>query len=250
METFHLIDPVTFYVVGIIFLATLVRSTLGFGEALVAVPLLALRLPVTLAAPLSVMVSVLVAAVITAQDWRHVEVRSAISLILVALLGIPLGLMLLAKGNDHVVKMILGTIIIAFVLYCLIGKTKLHLEKDHWGWLLGCGFFSGVLGGAYGMNGPPLAVYGALRRWSPQHFRATLQVYFLVASLIGLLGYLALGLWQPLLGSYFLASLPAVLVAILLGRVLNRRFNGPGFLRWVYWGLAAVGTALIVQATF
>ena len=39
------------------------------------------------------------------------------------------------------------------------------------------------------MNGPPLVIYGALRRWSPQHFRATLQGYFLPASLAGLGGY-------------------------------------------------------------
>jgi hypothetical protein len=36
-------DPITAYVVAVIFVATLIRSTLGFGEALVAVPLLALR---------------------------------------------------------------------------------------------------------------------------------------------------------------------------------------------------------------
>ena len=37
------------------------------------------------------------------------------------------------------------------------------------------------------MNGPPLAVYGWLRRWSPQGFSRTLQGYFLPASLLGLL---------------------------------------------------------------
>ncbi len=39
------------------------------------------------------------------------------------------------------------------------------------------------------MNGPPLVVYGGMRRWSPQHFRATLQGYFLPASVIGMAGY-------------------------------------------------------------
>jgi hypothetical protein len=32
------------------------------------------------------------------------------------------------------------------------------------------------------MNGPPLVIYGALRRWTPERFRATLQGYFLPAS--------------------------------------------------------------------
>ena len=34
------------------------------------------------------------------------------------------------------------------------------------------------------MNGPPLAIYGSMRRWSAQHFRATLQGYFLPAEKI------------------------------------------------------------------
>ena len=60
--------------------------------------------------------SVLVAGVIVAQDWRRVHFRSAAGLVLASLFGIPLGVLLLAKANDHVVKSILGLIIVAFSL--------------------------------------------------------------------------------------------------------------------------------------
>ena len=66
----------------VIFAATLIRSAFGFGEALVAVPLLALRMPVTVAAPLAVLASVVVAGVIVVQDWRKIEVRSAAGLVI------------------------------------------------------------------------------------------------------------------------------------------------------------------------
>lgn len=250
-----LIDSTTAYVVAVVFLATLIRSTLGFGEALVAVPLLVLRLPLPMAAPLAVLVSVAMAAVIVVQDWRHVQLRRATGLILAALPGIPLGVLILAKGNEHTVKLALGVLIIVFPLYSLTGGSRLHLRHDHRGWLLGCGFASGVLGGAYGvlggayeMNGPPLAVYGALRRWSPQHFRATLQGYFLVASLTGLIGYAVLGIWTAAITRYFLLSLPAVLIATLLGRAVNRRMRDHGFFRLVYVGLVALGGLLVLEA--
>lgn len=241
-------ESMTAYVLIVIFVATLVRSTFGFGEALIAVPLLALRLPVTVAAPLVVLASTITAGVVVVQDWRHVQWRSAMGLIFSALPGIPLGVWLLARGNEHIVKSILGALIICFSIYCLtVGRSR-HLPEDHKGWLVGCGFFSGVLGGAYGMNGPPLAIYGALRRWSPQHFRATLQGYFLPASFIGLIGYAVLGLWSGPLTRYFLLSLPAIASAILLGRVMNQRMKGAGFFRFVYVGLIAVGSVLLVQA--
>jgi uncharacterized membrane protein YfcA len=98
------------------------------------------------------------------------------------------------------------------------------------------------------MNGPPLVVYGALRRWPPQRFRATLQGYFLPASLLGLLGYASLGLWGAAVTRLFILSLPGVLGAILLGRALNDRLRGESFFRFVYAGLVIIGATLLAQA--
>ena len=242
------LDPITLYLVAVIFLATLIRSTLGFGEALVAVPLLALRTPVSVAAPLAVLVSILVAGVVVVQDWRRIEMRSARGLILFSLLGIPLGVLLLAKTNDHLVRLILGLVIVGFSVHALTFGGRRRLERDHPGWLAFCGFVAGVLGGAYGMNGPPLAVYGALRRWSPQQFRATLQGYFLPASGLLLVAYWLTGLLTPAVAHYYVVSLPFVLVAIFLGRFINQRLSGPRFTVLLNLGLTFIGIVLLVEA--
>jgi uncharacterized protein len=134
----------------------------GYPEPLIAVPLLALRIPIEIAAPLAVLLSILVAAVVVVQDWRRIHLHSTGWLLAPTFLGIPLAIVL-----------------IAFSGYSLVGKSPPELRSDSRPWLPGCGFLAGVLGGAYGMNGPPLVIYGAMRRWSPQHFRATPQGYFL-----------------------------------------------------------------------
>lgn len=245
----HASFNLTAYVVGVIVLATLIRSTLGFGEALVAVPLLALRIPVEAAAPLAVLVSIVVAGAVVVQDRRGIEFRAAAGLILASLVGVPLGLLLLARADDHVVKLLLGSVIVAFSLYSLVRGRSTSLSHDHVGWLMACGFFAGVLGGAYGMNGPPLAIYGALRKWSPQQFRATLQAYFLPVSLAGLIGYAFLGLWTATVTGYFLWCLPGVVVATLAGRAINQRIQSERFVRVVYGGLLLTGAVLFLQAT-
>jgi uncharacterized membrane protein YfcA len=241
-------NSTTAYVVAVIFVATLIRSTLGFGEALVAVPLLALRTPVGVAAPLAVLVSIAVAGAVVVQDWRGIHFRAAAGLILASLFGIPLGLLLLARADAHVVKLLLGSVIVLFSIYSLALKRRGTLASDHVGWLFGCGFLSGVLGGAYGMNGPPLVVYGTFRRWSPQDFRATLQAYFLPVSLVGLAGYAAIGLWTVAVTRYFLWSLPGVAVATVAGRVINQRIEGDRFIKTVYGGLLGIGAVLVLQA--
>ena len=146
-------------------LATLVRSTFGFGESLVAVPLFLLAVPLKIAVPLSVLTSVLVALVVVVQDHRKIELFSAKWLILAAMPGIPIGLLLLIYGNAYWTKIGLGLLIIAYCINMAQANNRIRLRQDSKGWLLGCGFLSGVLGGAYGLNGPPLVVYGHLRRW-------------------------------------------------------------------------------------
>ena len=235
------------YVLGVIFIATLIRSALGFGEALITVPLLALRIPLRTAAPLAVMVSVTIAALIIVQDWQKVHFKSAGSLLVPTLFGIPLGLWLLISPHQQLVKLLLAALIICFAVYFLSRTHLPELKHDSKPWLLSCGFLAGILGGAYGMNGPPLAVYGALRRWSPQHFRATLQGYFLPASLIGLAGYLWQGLWNQQLLHYYLLSLPVTFPAVWLGRVVNHRLPLEPFRKYVFAGLIVIGLLLALQ---
>lgn len=230
----------------VFFLATLIRSAFGFGEALIAVPLLALLLPVEVAAPVAVLVSITVAFIVVVQDWRKVHFRSALWLVLPTLLGIPLGLLLLRAAAEPVIKAVLAAVIIAFSTHALLRGRRRELKDDRHAWLFG--FTAGILGGAYGMNGPPLAIYGSLRRWSPQHFRATLQGYFLPASLAGICGYSAAGLWTPTVSRLYLVSLPFVLIATFLGRAINRRMDGHRFLVYVHAGLIAVGAVLLAQS--
>ena len=84
----------------IVFFATLIRSAFEFGEDLLAVPLLAFVIPITVAAALVVLVSITIAGIVVVQDWKKIQLRSAGWLVLSTLLGIPLGYFSLAVIND------------------------------------------------------------------------------------------------------------------------------------------------------
>jgi uncharacterized protein len=233
-------------IVAVIFLATVFRSAFGFGEALLAVPLLSLLIPVEEAVPLATLISITVAAVIVVQDWNKIHVRSAGWLVVSTIFGIPLGLWLLKAGPESTVKAILGAVIIAFSSYCLFTRNPRELKNDRFAWLFGFG--AGILGGAYAINGPPLVVYGSLRRWTPEHFRATLQGYFFPASLLGMVGYFTAGLWTFTVTRFYLWSLLPALAAILLGRAINRRMKHGSFLRYVHVGLILIGAMLLIRS--
>ncbi len=192
--------------------------------------------------------SITIAAVVVFQDWRHIHLRSAGWLVLATVFGIPFGLVLLTRGPEHLVKATLGGLILLFALFCLFGRLRIQLHSDSRACLLICGLVAGVLGGAYGMNGPPLVIYGSLRNWSAQHFRATLQAYFLPASVLGMFGYFSTGLWTSAVTRDYLICLPVLLPAVFLGRSINHRLSTAAFSRYIYVGLVAIGAALLVES--
>lgn len=237
---------VTIEVAAVMLLATFVRSLFGFGEALVAVPLLALAIPVEVAAPIVELASIVVAAIAVVQDWRHVNFRSAGWLIVSSLFGIPLGLLLLRSGHEAAIKAALGVILLGFCVYTTLFRDRVELRDDRLAWIFG--FVAGILGGAYGMNGPPLVIFGSMRRWSPQRFRATLQGYFLPSSLLGICGFGLAGFWTPSVNRLFLWSFPSLLVGVLAGRWVSRRMEERRFRRYLILGLAGIGVVLIFQS--
>lgn len=236
------------FILLISFVASLVRSTLGFGESLVAVPLLLFFLPTTTAVPLATLYSITVAIVVVIQDYTKIHFYSAKWLVLYACLGIPLGLLILVYTHENIIKIGLGILIALYSLYALKKSSLKIKKKNHRAALFLCGFLSGVLGGAYSLNGPPLVVYGNISNWSPEKFRATLQAYFLPASLLGLAGYVLKGLVDNEVRVYFAWSLLSVIPAIFLGRYLNRKINPKSFARYTYIGLFFVGFILVVNS--
>src|SRR5690606_33993156 len=119
----------------------------GFGEALVAVPVLALFMPITVAAPVAVLISITVATVVVIEDWRSIHLGSAAWLVVATLVGSPIGLLLLVRAPEAVVKLLLGVVIVSFSACSLARRTRLALHDDRLAWLFGLA--AGVLGGAY-----------------------------------------------------------------------------------------------------
>jgi hypothetical protein len=109
------------------------------------------------------------------------------------------------------------------------------------------GFAAGVLGAAYNTNGPPVILYGVLRGWKPETFRATLQGYFLPTGAAILIGQGIAGLWtKPVLNAY-LVSLPAIVLAVLAGTALAKKIQPSRFNQAVHVLMLAAGAILLLK---
>ena len=235
-------------VLSILMFSSLVRSTFGFGDALISMPLLTLVIGIKTASPLVALISLANASAIIISSWRSVDLRSAFHLLVGSVFGIPLGMFLLIHVPEQLVKTILGIVLIFFALYRILnpGLSALHNEK--WGYLFG--FVAGMLGGAYNTNGPPAVIYGTLRQWTPENFRSTLQGFLLPANCMIVFGHGMSGLWNAMVLKYFLAGVPIVLIATMIGHQLVRTFAPHKFLHFLHAILLLLGVFLVFNANF
>jgi uncharacterized membrane protein YfcA len=233
-------------VAAVLFVAAFVRSALGFGDAVVAMPLLAMAVGLRTATPLVAFVGPTISLLILARDWRKVEFRSAGRLIAATLVGIPFGIYGLSRLPEAPLKIGLGLLIAAYGLFGLARPAaRLDRERPSFPWIVG--WSAGVLGGAYNTNGPPIVAYGMLRGWPPESFRVTLQGYFLPTGLAILAGHGLAGLWTGTVLRSYLYSLPAVVTGVVLGGLLNRKLPHALFVKLVYIALAVMGAVMLLR---
>lgn len=236
--------PPTLLVIVIIFLSTFTRSALGFGDALIAMPLLVMVVGMKMATPLVALAASTIAIMILFGAWRKVDVKAAWRLVISSLVGIPIGLFFLNNAPESVVKAVLGFVLIGFGLYNLFAPKLPLLSNEKLSYVFG--FIAGILGGAYNANGPPVVLYGALRRWTPEGFRATLQGYFLPTGLTILISHGLAGLWTPTVLRHYIVVLPVIVVGVLVGERVNRLVSVGQFYNIVYFFLIVMGVLLFV----
>lgn len=235
---------VVLLVLLIVFVSTFIRAILGFGNALLAMPLLTFTVGITVATPLVGCISALLACLMLIGNWQHVDVKVSWQLVLASLLGLPVGLWLLIAAPEDLVKAILGASLIVFGGYNLIRVQLPGLRW--WGWVYLFGFAGGILGAAYNTNGPAVVVYGVLCRWPPERFRATLQGYFLLTGLGILLIHGMAGLWTREVVQLFGYSLPVIALSLFLGAKLNDYIPRQWFEHLVHVALILIGGLLML----
>jgi uncharacterized membrane protein YfcA len=223
----------------ILFVCTFVRSAVGFGDALLAMPLLGLIMSLQSASPIVAFTGFTISLIILLSDPKSVDFNSAWRLILSTIIGVPFGLLLLNYAPERLVKVLLGLLLILYGIGNLVTPKMHHLHDEKYAFIFG--FVAGILGGAYNTNGPPIVIYGTLRRWAPDYFRATMQCYFLFSGIATIAGHGLVGLWTPLVWNLFLWSLPSIFLGIYIGGKVNRWIPQPMFNRIIFSLLVVVG---------
>lgn len=232
-------------VLAILFLAALTKATLGFGESLLAIPLLTLIVGIQTAAPLVSLLAATVTFFMLVRNWQQLDLTATWRLLAAAVVGVPVGVWGLTTLPQAWIAHILGLLLILVGSYNLWQPQMSGLQDQRWPYLFG--FLAGILGGAYNMASPPVLIYGAVRRWPPEEFRVTMQGFFLPVSALILIGHAAAGLWTREVLRLYALAWPMMVVAFWLGNRFAQRVDSRSFGRLLYGALITLGVALLVR---
>lgn len=222
-----------------VFLGAVVQGSVGFGLALVVVPVLTLVRPEAL--PATILLVIMPMAILMAVRERRAfdDARGLIYLLSGRLVGTLGGVGLLALVPDQYLSVLFGGLVaVAALASAASPKVPLRGSTRAAG-----GFASGVMGTAAGIGGPPLALVYQSR--SGPEVRSTLAVVFSVGTAISLV---ALALFGRVGLDHLLLSLK-LLPALLLGLWAARFLTGllaKGWLRPAILLFAAASGLLAV----
>jgi uncharacterized membrane protein YfcA len=230
---------------AIIFSAYLIRGIAGFGSGLIAIPLLALMVPLSVAVPLIVLLDYIASASHGINHYESIQWRDILPLLPFSVLGVLMALYLFNSVDSQVLQYSLGVFLLLFAIYSLFTiapKTKPSLL-----WGVPGGTLGGFIGTLFGTGGPFYALYLKLRGLDKSQFRATFATIFLIDGISRLFGYLVSGFFDLALIKVVAISLPLMAIGLYIGGHIHSNLPQQTFQRGISILLIVSGISLLMK---
>lgn len=222
--------------------ASFVQRTVGFGFGIFIMTALPFLMPsYAEAVTLSGLLSLTSATVVMIQYVRYVTWKRLLPMVAAFTVFSTFAIMMLDKIEGPAMRAILGIMLIILSLYFGFFKEKLQkCIKPTTGWLLGTGSVSGIMGGLFGMHGPPVVLYLVVSEPSKNHYMGMIQTYAVITNLTMLVVRAYNGYVTPAVGTSYIYALGGLAIGILAGnwafkRIPNRLFT---YIVYAYIGIS------------
>jgi uncharacterized membrane protein YfcA len=242
------LDTATLIAIPLIALgAYIILGISGFGSALVSIPLMTHVLPLTVVVPLVVMAD-FIASIVQGVRFRGDIDRDEIKrLIPAAMIGIMIGVTVLASVPAQWLLLFLGTFVTGYGLYRLIGAKQIRKIGPRWGYA--AGLAGGAIGGVIGIGGPIYAAYMSARMEDPVRIRATISIIFTFSTGLRVVLYLVSGLMlQPQVWWALPLMFPSMVVGLYIGHRLHLNLSRDQVMRMISALLVASGVSVLIKA--
>ncbi len=238
-------NPIVLYLlVGLLMFAShLIGAVSGFGNQLVALPLLAILVGLDAGKGALVVLGTLMYTVLTARWHARVNLRELFVIVCLAGSGLVLGMYVFELLNPRASKLALGIFVLVIGVQGLVRPGLLQLMPKPLARLIL--IVGGFVHGAFTTGGPLLVVYAQRAMPDKTEFRSTLGVTWLVLNAGLMIGWTISGSWSEQTPVICLVGLPFMVAGLSVGEYLHHRLDGPTFRAFVSVILILNGLMLI-----
>jgi uncharacterized membrane protein YfcA len=227
-----------------------VRSAAGFGAGLIAVPMLALILPVSTVVSVATALTTLTSVHQVGREWRQIAWRHFAVIFLYSMVGIGLGLYFIKLLDEHNLRRCLGAFLLVYSIYALRTPNTSRLLPRRWRGALAAaaGIGGGLCSALFGAGaGPIYVVYFDILRLEKAVFRATMSAVVVLGGAARIAGYGSYGFYGSSTIPLLAVGVPLVMVGSWLGDRLVVRLSALWFSRLVAAVVLLSGVTLLVR---
>jgi uncharacterized membrane protein YfcA len=214
------------------FIAGLARGFSGFGSALIFMPIASAVVGAQVASPLLLVIDFLTTLTLIPNAYRRADRRDVGIISLGALIGVPLGTMMLAWGDPLVVRWIIVTLIGAMLALLACGWR--YPGKPNAAATVAVGGLAGFFGGLAQLGGPPVVMYWLRDTAVAAVTRANIILYFAIADVLIIVSYTIGGLWTTAIVGLAVITGPLFALGLWLGSKLFGKASDEAFRRICY----------------
>jgi uncharacterized membrane protein YfcA len=219
-------------IVATAFVAGLARGFSGFGSALIFMPIASKVVGAQVASPLLLLIDFLTTLTLIPNAYRRADRRDVGIISLGALVGVPLGTMMLAWGNPLAIRWIIVTLIGSMLALLACGWR--YPGKPTAAATVAVGGVAGFFGGLAQLGGPPVVMYWLRDTAVAAVTRANIILYFAIADVLIIVSYCVGGLWTTAILGLAVVTGPLFALGLWLGSKLFGRASEEAFRRICY----------------
>lgn len=225
--------------------AAFVQRVSGFGFGIFIMTVLPYLLPsYGEATTLSGLLAMVTSVIIVARTWRHICWRRLLPILVTFLVVSFFAVRFVAYADGGLLRRALGCVLIFASVWFMWLKDRVKLPTTL-PVQVGMGTLSGVMGGLFGMQGPPAVLYFVATNSTKESYIAMAQTYFLVGNLAMTLFRAHCGLLTPVVMTSWCWAVPAVIVGTWIGSLAFRRISLPVLRMIIYIYMAVSGVVAL-----
>ena len=228
--------------------ASFIQRTTGFGFGIFIMTLLPFLMPsYGEATTLSGLLALTTSAIISFRMRRYVTWKRLLPIIITFIVISAGAICILTHMQDGLLRKILGITLIITALYFAFCSGKIQL-KTTLPYQIGAGALSGIMGGFFGMQGPPAVLYFISSEPDKNHYMAMAQTYFLIGNSMMTITRAYNGFLTQTVGRCYLFCVAAVGIGTLLGSWAFRHIPAKIFPYIVYTYIGVSGLVIFITS--